>query len=122
MAYIDGFVIPVPAQNKEAYLKIATQAAPVFLEFGATRVVETWADDIKPGKTNDFRTAVIAEENEQVVFSWIEWPSKAVRDVGMEKIMTDPRMEVEGEYPFSGARLIYGGFIPLLDMQAGKED
>lgn len=68
------------------------------------------ADDIKPGKTNDFRTAVLAETDEEVVFSWIEWPSREVRDAGNVKAMNDSRMQIEGgEYPFSGARLIYGG-------------
>lgn len=118
MSYIDGFVIPVPAKNREAYKALAARCAPVFLEFGALRVVETWADDVKPGKTNDFRTAVMAEDTEEVVFSWVEWPSKEVRDAGQVKVMSDPRMAVEGEYPFSGDRLIYGGFTPLVDQRA----
>jgi uncharacterized protein YbaA (DUF1428 family) len=115
MSYIDGFVIPVPKRNKEAYRKLAAQAAPIFMEYGATRVVESWSDDIKPGKTNDFRTAVVAEDGEEVVFSWIEWPSKEVRDAGNAKIMADPRMQPEDEMPFSGARLIYGGFTAIVD-------
>lgn len=117
MSYMDGFVIPVPKANRQAYTDIATKAAPIFLEHGATRVVECWGDDIKPGKTNDFRTAVIAEEEEEVVFSWIEWPSKAARDAGMEKVMADERMKPEEgqDMPFAGARLIYGGFSVLLD-------
>lgn len=118
MAYIDGFVVPVRAGNKQAYLDMAKKAAPVFLDYGATRVVETWADDVKPGKTNDFRTAVLAEEGEQVVFAWIEWPSKELRDAGHEKAMADPRMQPDGELPFSGARLIVGGFTPILDTKA----
>lgn len=121
MSYIEGFVIPVPKGNREAYLKLARRAAPVYLEYGAIRVVETWADDINPGKTNDFRTAVLAEAEEEVVFSWIEWPSKQVRDAGNVKIMSDSRMQVEGgEYPFSGARIIYGGFAPILDTSSDK--
>jgi len=120
MAYMDGFVIPVPKGNKERYREVATYAAPIFIEHGALRVVECWANDIKPGKTNDFRTAVIAEEDEEVVFSWVEWPDKATRDAGAEKVMADPRMQPkEGEdMPFSGARLIYGGFEVLLDAKA----
>lgn len=114
MSYMDGFVIPVPNGNKQAYIDVAKKAAPIFLEHGAIRVVETWNDDIKPGKVNDFRTAVIAEDNEGVVFSWIEWPSKEVRDVGMEKVMHDERMQ-SGEMPFSGERLIYGGFTTVVD-------
>jgi uncharacterized protein YbaA (DUF1428 family) len=120
MAYMDGFVIPVPKGNKAKYKEVAAYAAPIFIEYGALRVVECWADDIKPGKVNDFRTAVIAEEGEDVVFSWIEWPDRATRDAGAEKVMNDPRMQPkEGEdMPFSGARLIYGGFAVLLDEKA----
>src|SRR6218665_3218418 len=80
MAYMDGFVIPVPKGNKERYREVAAYAAPIFIEHGALRIVECWGSDVKIGKTNDFRTAVIAEEDEEVVFSWIEWPDKATRD------------------------------------------
>ncbi|MBB3982162.1 uncharacterized protein YbaA (DUF1428 family) [Sphingobium fontiphilum] len=119
MAYMEGFVIPVPRGNKEAYRALAAKAAPIFIEYGATRVVECWADDIKPGKINDFRTAVIAEEGEEVVFSWIEWPSREIRDAAHDKIMADERMQPEdGDMPFAGARLIYGGFSVLVDERA----
>jgi uncharacterized protein YbaA (DUF1428 family) len=120
MSYMDGFVIPVPKGNKPAYKDMAAIAAPIFLEHGATRVVECWGDDIKPGKVNDFRTSVIAEEGENVVFSWIEWPSKEVRDAGSAKVMADERMKPKDgqEMPFSGARLIYGGFAVLVDERA----
>lgn len=77
--------------------------------------MECWGDDLPAGNINDFRSAVIAEEGENVVFSWIIWPSKQARDEGNEKIMADPRMQPEGEMPFSGARLIFGGFEVLLD-------
>lgn len=118
MTYIDGFVIPVPTENREAYLDMAKLVAQVFLDHGALRVVETWADDIQSGKTNDFRTAVLAKEDEQVVFSWIEWPSREARDLGNKKCMSDPRMHFEGKHPFSGERLIYGGFNSILDVSA----
>ena len=114
MSYFDGFVIPVPSANKEAYRRVAAAMAPVFMDYGAIRVVETWNDDVKPGKINDFRTAVIAEPDEEVVFSFVEWPSKAVRDAAFGKMMEDPRME-QAEMPFSGQRLIYGGFASLVD-------
>jgi uncharacterized protein YbaA (DUF1428 family) len=120
MSYMDGFVIPVPRGNKQAYKDLAAIAAPVFIEHGAIRVVECWGDDIKPGKVNDFRTCVIAEAGEEVVFSWIEWPSKEARDAGHEKVMADQRMKPEEErgMPFAGARLVYGGFTVLLDERA----
>ena len=120
MAYMDGFVIPVPKGNRQAYRDLSAMAAPIFIEHGAIRVVECWGDDIKPGKVNDFRTAVMAEEGEEVVFSWIEWPDKETRDAGSAKVMADERMKPEDgqDMPFSGARLIYGGFSVLVDEKA----
>lgn len=116
MKYVDGFVVAVPANNKEAYREMAAKAAPLFKEFGALRIVECWADDVPDGKLTDFRLAVKAEENEEVVFSWIEYLSKAVRDEANQKMMNDPRMKEFGEsMPFDGKRMIYGGFSPLLD-------
>ncbi|WP_337016279.1 DUF1428 domain-containing protein [Leclercia sp. AS011] len=116
MKYVDGFVVAVPAENKEAYREMAAKAAPLFKEFGALRIVECWADDVPNGILTDFRLAVKAEENEEVVFSWIEYPSRAVRDEANQKMMNDPRMKEFGEsMPFDGKRMIFGGFSPLLD-------
>ena len=117
MSYVDGFVLAVPASEKEAYRTHAAEAAPLFKEFGATRMVECWGDDIPAGKLTDFRRAVQAKDNEVVVFSWIEYPSKEVRDAANEKMMTDPRMKTMGEQmPFDGKRMIFGGFMPILDV------
>lgn len=115
MAYVDGFVAGAPVANKEAYRKHAAEAAELFKEFGATRVVECWGDDVPPGKLTDFSKAVQAKEDEVVIFAWIEYPSKAVRDAAHEKMMSDPRMAALGEMPFDGKRMIFGGFSPIVD-------
>jgi uncharacterized protein YbaA (DUF1428 family) len=112
MSYIDGFVVPVPADKKEAYRALAAKMAPMFKEFGATRIVECWGDDVPDGKVTDFKRAVKTEGDEVVVFSWIEWPSKTVRDAGNEKMRKDPRMTPQ-DMPFDGKRMIYGGFEVL---------
>ena len=114
MSYVDGFVIPVPAGKKEAYRSLAAKAAPIFKEYGALAVVECWGEDVPDGKVTDFKRAVKAEAGENVVFSWILWPSKAVRDEGNKKVMEDSRMKAD-DMPFDGKRLIYGGFEILLD-------
>ena len=118
MSYVDGFVIPVPAAKKEEFRDQAAKAAAIFQEYGATRVVECWGDDVPEGKVTDFRGAVKAEAGENVVFSWIVWPSKAVREEANRKMRDDPRMRMTPEMPFDGRRLIYGGFEVLLE--AGK--
>lgn len=117
MTYIDGYLIAVPGGNKEAYLRMAQIAAPVFKKHGALRVVECWGDDVKHGKVTDFYMAVKAGENEEVVFSWIEWPDKATRDEGTKKAMEDPAMDAcsPDDMPFDGMRMIFGGFVPILD-------
>lgn len=115
MSYIDGFVIPVRTSNKQAYREMAAKAAPIFQEYGATSIVECWGDDVPDGKVTDFKGAVKAEPGETVVFSWIEWPSKAVRDAANQKMKDDPRMKMPSDMPFDGKRMIFGGFEILLD-------
>src|SRR5262245_40540882 len=116
MDYIDGFVVAVPTAKRAEYLKHAAGMAEVLKENGATRVVECWADDVKPGKLTSFPQAVKLEPNETVAFSWIAWPSRQVRDAGMKKAMDDPRMKSAGDHmPFDGKRMIFGGFETILD-------
>lgn len=113
--YVDGFLIPVSPDQKDAFFDLARRAAPVFLEHGATRVVEAWGDDLPDGKATDFNRATKVTNGEKVVFAWIEWPSRAVRDAGQAKVMADPRMQDPGTVPFDGKRMIFGGFLPILD-------
>ena len=116
MAYIDGFVIPVPSANRDAYRQVAAQMAPLFKEHGALKVVECWGDDVPDGEVTSFPMAVKCEADETVVFSWIVWPSRAVRDAGNEKVMADPRVaQLMHSVPFDGKRMIYGGFEMMID-------
>ncbi len=121
MAYIDGFVIAVPTADKQKFIDHAAMADPVFMEMGATHIVEAWQDDVKDGKVTDFRRAVQAKDDESIVFSWITWPDKATRDAAFEKMMSgelnDPRMDpAKNPMPFDGARMIFGGFTPVVEL------
>ena len=119
--YIDGFVIAVPAGNRQKFIDHAHGADGMFIEMGATRVIECWGDDVPAGKTTDFRMAVQAQEDEEIVFSWIEWPDKATRDAAMAKMMSpdfkDERMDpAKNPMPFDGKRMIFGGFTPVVEL------
>jgi uncharacterized protein YbaA (DUF1428 family) len=117
MSYIDGFVAAVPTANREIYKKHARDAAAIFKEFGATRVVECWGDDVPEGEITSFTMAVKRNEDETVVFAWIEWPSREARDAGMKKVIEDPRMQPNGENtPFDAKRMIYGGFAVFIEV------
>jgi uncharacterized protein YbaA (DUF1428 family) len=117
MSYIDGFVMAVPNANRDTFIAHAKKFDALFLECGATRVVEGWGDDVPEGKVTDFRRAVQATPDESVVFSWIEWPDKAARDSGMERVMKDPRMDpATNPMPFDGKRMIFGGFAPVVTL------
>src|SRR5688572_4111581 len=107
--YVDGCLIPVPTDRKSDYLEMADKHAALLKEYGATRVVDAWGDDIPAGKITDYQGAVQARDGETVIFSWVEWPSKEARDQGWDKAMKDPRMEAM-KMPFDGQRMIYGGF------------
>src|SRR5690606_2116012 len=102
--------------NKEKYIEHARLAAAVFRENGALKVVDCWGDDVPVGELTSFPKAVQCKADETVVFSWIIWPSKAVRDNGMKKAMEDPRFHPDvNPMPFDGKRLIYGGFTIMLE-------
>ncbi len=125
MSYIDGFVIAVPTANKQKFIDHAKLGDSVFVDLGATRILECWGDDVSVGKLTDFRIAVQAKDDETVVFSWIEWPDKKTRDAAhatMGEWMSDPekadpRMHPDkNPMPFDGKRLIFGGFAPVVEL------
>ena len=116
MTYFEGFIVPVPEANKEAYRKHASGAAPMFKEMGVNRMVESWDSDVPEGKVTDFRKSVDAKPDEKVVFSWFEYPNRQARDAANEKFMSDPRMEAMGaNMPFDGKRMIMGGFDAIVE-------
>lgn len=114
MTYVDGYVLAVKTDKKDAYVSMAKETWPLFKEHGALSMVENWGDDVPDGMVTSFPMAVKLEPDETVVFSWILWPSKAVRDEGMKKAMEDPRMKPPADMPFDGKRMIFGGFETIL--------
>ncbi len=116
MSYVDGFVAAVPTGNRDAYLEHARKSAVLFKEFGALNVVETWGDDVPEGEVTSFPMSVKRKEDETVVFAWITWPSKAVRDEAWAKMMAYPRMQPGASpMPVAGQRLISGGVEMIME-------
>ncbi len=121
MTYVDGFVIAVPTSNKQKFIDHAKSADSLFMELGASRILECWGDDVPTGKVTDFRKSVQAKDDETVIFSWVEWPDKATRDTAMgrmhELAKTDDRFNLEkNPMPFDGKRMIFGGFTPVVTL------
>lgn len=114
-SYINGFIVPVRREQKEAYREMTERHATIFREYGALRLVEAWGDDVPHGRITDFYRAVQAEPEETVVFAFIEWPSKQASTEAWNKIMQDERMQPSSDVPFDGKRMFWGGFEVLLD-------
>jgi uncharacterized protein YbaA (DUF1428 family) len=115
--YVDGFVLPVPKKNVDAYRRIANKAGKIWMEHGALEYIEAIADDVKPGKWTSFPQSVKLKKDETVVFSWIVYKSRAHRDKVNAKVMADPRLKDQMDpkaMPFDGKRMIYGGFKYLV--------
>jgi uncharacterized protein YbaA (DUF1428 family) len=113
--YIQGFLVPVPADKKEEYREIASKFAEIMKDFGLIEDVEAWEESVPDGEHTDFRKAVKLEDGEKVVFSWLVWPDKATCEASHAKMMEDPRFKEFGDQmPFDGKRMIYGGFEPLV--------
>jgi uncharacterized protein YbaA (DUF1428 family) len=118
MAYVDGFVLPLPKSKIDAYKAIAEMAGTVWREHGALDYREWIADDVKPGKLTSFPQSVNLEDGETVVFAWIVYASREARDQVNEKVMKDPRLAdamKPDAMPFDGKRMIYGGFNLLVE-------
>ena len=120
MTYVEGFVVPVPTANREAYRDMARVVGQVFIDNGALEVIEAWGDDVPPGHTTDFQRAVALGPDETVVFSLVLWPSREVRDRNHKAMVDDPRFEALPRDIFDGRRMIHGGFATLLDLRKGE--
>lgn len=118
--YVDGFVLPVPKKNIEAYRKMARKAGRIWREYGALEYVECVADDVKPGKYTSFPQSVKLKADEVVVFAYAVYKSRAHRDRVMKKVMSDPRLEeymAPGAMPFDGKRMFWGGFKEIVSLR-----
>lgn len=124
MSYVDGFVLAVPTANLDAYKKLARRAGKIWLEYGALQYVECVGDDVQPGKVTSFPQAVQLKKDEVVVFSWIVYRNRRDRDRINKKVMSDPRlgdMSDPKNLPFDGMRMFWGGFKPMLELEAAQK-
>lgn len=121
--YVDGFLLPVPKANLDAYIAVARACADIWKDYGAVEYWETVADDVKPGEWTSFPQAVQLKDDEIVVFSWIMYPDRATRDACNAKVMEDPRMKAfHAQTPvFDGKRMIYGGFTGAVEFGASAK-
>jgi uncharacterized protein YbaA (DUF1428 family) len=117
MAYVDGFVLPVPKRKVDAYRRMARRAGKVWREHGALEYRECVADDVKPGKVTSFPQSVKLKRGETVVFSWIVYRSRAHRDRVNAKVMNDPRITGMDpkDMPFDAQRMFFGGFDVIVE-------
>lgn len=117
--YVDGYVLPVPRDNIEAYRAMSERCGKIWKEYGAMEYVECVADDVEEGKVTSFPQAVKLKANEVVVFSWIVYESRAIRDEVNEKVMKDPRLKDiidSQQMPFDGMRMFWGGFETIVEL------
>jgi uncharacterized protein YbaA (DUF1428 family) len=117
MSYVDGFLLAVPKEKLDAYKELARKAGEVWKEHGALACVECIADDVPYGEITSFPRAVLAKDDETVVFSWIVYESREKRDAINAKVMADPRLKGDmANMPFDGKRMIFGGFVPFMEL------
>ncbi|MDJ1006945.1 MAG: DUF1428 domain-containing protein [Paracoccaceae bacterium] len=120
MAYVDGYLLAVPTENRVRYRALAEEVWPMFARHGAMAMREWWGDDVPDGEVTSFPMAVKLEPGETVVFAWVEWPDKATRDAGNAGMRAE--MAASGDdgagIPFDVMRMMWGGFAPFVDCRA----
>ena len=116
MRYVDGFVIPLPKKNVQAYRRIALKAGKIWREYGALEFRECVGDDLAVKGMVPFARRIKLKPGETVVFSWIVFKSRAHRDRVNAKVMKDPRLDMDPRsMPFDVKRMLYRGFKVLVD-------
>lgn len=116
MVYVDGFVLPVPKKNIDAYKRMARKAGKIWMEYGALDFKECVGDDLNIKGMLSFTKGIKVKQGETVMFSWITYKSRAHRDKVNAKVMADPRLKMPGSMPFDPKRMMYGGFKSLVDL------
>ena len=119
--YINAYVLSVPEEKKDDYIKLANIFAEVAKDYGVLEITENWEEKIPDGEQTDFRKAVKAQPGEKVVVSWVVWPDKEKSDLAHKEMFSDPRMAEAGEMPFDGKRMIFGDFKPILRYLQSEE-
>lgn len=114
MSYHTGSIAAVPTANRQQYLDHARECWSLFQRHGATRMVETWGEDVPHGTLTDFHRAVDAQDDETVTFGWITWPDRASADAAWQAMSEDPAMR-DMQMPFDGSRMIWGGFATVYE-------
>jgi len=112
--YVNSYILGVPEEKKDDYVRIAKIFANVAQDFGALEIFENWELEVPDGKYTDYRKAVKAKPGEKIVVSWVVWPDRETGSRAHKGMFADPRMANSGEMPFDGKRMILGGFEPIL--------
>jgi uncharacterized protein YbaA (DUF1428 family) len=118
MAYVYGYLIPLPKKNVARYRSIARRVGRLYKEFGATEFIECLLDDPKTGSGIAFPAAMKLKRNETALLSWIKFESRAARNRINKLVRNDERMLAVAQEPlaFDMARMVFGGFKPIVSM------
>lgn len=119
MAYVDGFVLPVPKKNLKAYAQLARRAGKIWKEYGALEYHECVGDDLAVKGPVPFPRLLKLKPGETVVFAWIVYKSRNHRDRINAKVMKDPRLTMpknKKAMPFDWKRMACGGFNTIVSL------
>ena len=114
MTYVNTYLLGVPEERKDEYVRIAHLFAEIAKDYGALEIFENWELEVPDGELTDYRKAIRAKPDEKIVLSWIVWPDRETGAIAHKQMYTDPRMAALGQMPFDGKRMILGGFEPIL--------